>query len=76
MRAHGSEIGVEMRPQNCQKLKNVFGKIKIFPSPTSDFLCSKFDFLQQLSNFREIQENLLQWLSDFFNAFLISVTAF
>ena len=33
------------------------------------FLCSKFDFLQRLSDFREIRENLLQWLSDFFDAF-------
>jgi hypothetical protein len=42
----------------------------------SNFPCSKFDFLQRLSNFREIQENLLQRLSDFLNGFPISSTAF
>ncbi len=31
-------------------------------SPKIQFSCSKFDFLQQLSDFREIQENLLQRL--------------
>jgi hypothetical protein len=46
------------------------------PLVRSDFPCSKFDFLQRLSRFREIRENLLQWLSDFFNGFPISSTAF
>ena len=76
MRAHGSKFGVKTRPQNCQKLEKVVGKIEIFLAQKSDFLCSKFDFLQWLSDFREIRENLLQRLSDFFDAFLISVTAF
>jgi hypothetical protein len=76
MRTHGSKFGVKTRPQNCQKLEKVVGKIEIFLAQKSNFLCSKFDFLQRLSNFREIRENLLQRLSDFFNAFLISVTAF
>jgi hypothetical protein len=31
-------------------------------SPKIRFSCSKFDFLQRLSDFREIQENLLQRL--------------
>jgi hypothetical protein len=35
-----------------------------------------FRFLQRLSAFQEIQENLLQLLSDFFNGFAISSTAF
>jgi hypothetical protein len=35
-----------------------------------------FRFLQWLSAFKEIQENLLQRLSDFFNGFPISSTAF
>ena len=47
-----------------------------FPSPKSDFLHSKFDFLQRLSNIREIRENLLERLSDFFNGFLLSLTHF
>ena len=76
MRAHGSKFGVKMRPPNCQKLEKVVGKIKIFLARKSDFLRSKFDFLQQLSNFREIRENLLQWLSNFFNSFLFSSMAF
>jgi hypothetical protein len=32
--------------------------------------------VQRLSNFREIRENILQRLSDFFNGFLLSLTAF
>jgi hypothetical protein len=46
------------------------------PFVRSDFPCSKFDFLQWLPHFREIRENLLQWLSNFFNGFPISSTAF
>ncbi len=30
MHAHGSKLGVKTRPQNCLKLENVFGEIKIF----------------------------------------------
>jgi hypothetical protein len=53
------------------------GKIGIFLLLNSDFPHTKFDFLQQrLSDFQEIQENLLQWLSDFFNGFSLSSTAF
>ena len=76
MRAHGSKFGVKTRPQNCQKLEKVVGKIKIFLAQKSDFLCSKFDFLQRLSNFREIRENLLEQFSDFFNGFLLSLMHF
>jgi hypothetical protein len=76
MYAHGSKFGVKMRPQNCQKLEKVVGKIKIFLAQKSDFLRSKFDFLQRLSDFREIQENLLQRFSDFFNGFPLSSTHF
>jgi hypothetical protein len=48
-------------------LPEVFERFRglIFLLLKSDFPCSKFDFLQQLSNFQEIQENLLQRLSDF-----------
>jgi hypothetical protein len=42
----------------------------------SYFPHTKFDFLQRLSDFREIQENLLKRLSDFFNGFPLSSTAF
>ncbi len=76
MRAHGSEFGVKTRPQNRQKLEKVVGKIEIFLAQKSNFLCSKFDFLQRLSDFREIRENLLQRLSDFFNGFPLSSTHF
>ena len=76
MRAHGSKFGVKTRPQNHQKLEKVVGKIKIFLAQKSDFLCSKLDFLQRLSDFQEIQENLLHRLSDFFNGFPLSSTAF
>jgi hypothetical protein len=46
---------------------------------TPNFPRSKFDFsstVQRLSDFQEIRENLLQRLSDFFNGFPISSTAF
>ncbi len=76
MCAHGSKFGVKTRPQNCQKLENILGKIGIFLLLNSNFPRSKFDFLQRLSDFWEIRENLLQWLSDFFNGFPISSTAF
>jgi hypothetical protein len=76
MRAHGSKFGVKTRPQNRQKLEKVVGKIKIFLAQKSNFLRSKFDFLQRLTNFREIRENLLQGLSDFFNGFPLSSTHF
>ncbi len=46
------------------------------PFVRSNFPRSEFNFLQQLSHFREIRENLLQWLSDFFNGFPISSPAF
>ncbi len=76
MRAHGSKFGVKTRPPNHQKLEKVVGKIKIFLAQKSDYLCSKFDFLQRLSDFQEIRENLLQRLSNFFNDFLLSLTHF
>ena len=46
------------------------------PFVRSNFPCSKFDFLQRLSHFREIRENLLQRLSDFFNGFPIFLNDF
>jgi hypothetical protein len=76
MRAHGSKFGVKTRPQNSQNFEKVVGKIDIFLAQKSDFLPSKFDFLQRLSDFREIRENFLQQLSDFFNGFPLSSTHF
>ena len=76
MRTHGSKFGVKTRPQNCQKLENILGKLGFFLLLNSNFPHTKFNFLQQLSNFQEIQENLLQRLSDFFNGFLLSLTHF
>ena len=52
---------------------NILRKI---PFVRSDFPRSKFNFLQRLSHFREIRENLLQRLSNFFNGFPISSPAF
>jgi hypothetical protein len=52
------------------------GKIGIFLLLNSNFPHTKFDFIQRLSDFQEIRENLLQWLSDFFNGFLLLSTAF
>ncbi len=76
MRAHGSKFGVKTRPQNCQKLEKVVGKIEIFLAQKSNFLRSKFDFLQRLSDIQEIRENLLQRLSDFCHGFPLSSTHF
>ena len=52
----------KMRPQNCQNLENILGKIGIFLLLNSNFPHTKFVFLQRLSNF-------LQQLSPFFNGF-------
>jgi hypothetical protein len=65
MRARGRIFGVKTRPQIflAQNLIFVNGS-------------TAFCFLQRLSDFQEIQENILQWLSDFFNGFLLSSKAF
>ncbi len=94
MRAPGGKFCVKMRPQNCQKLENILGKLRfsfsktpiflltnscncnlrmtLVFSKTPIFLAQNIDFLQRLSDFREIQENLLQQLSDFFNGLPLS----
>ncbi len=68
-----------------QKIVAPLGPMKSFckiqfslqnPFVRSDFPRSKFDFLQWLSHFHEIRENLFQRLSDFFNGFPLSETAF
>jgi hypothetical protein len=46
------------------------------PFVRSNFPHSKFNFLQRLSHFQEIRENLLQRLSNIFNGFPISSPAF
>jgi hypothetical protein len=76
MRARGSKFGVKNKTPKLPEPRENLGKIGIFLLLNSDLPHTKFDFLQRLSNFQEIQENLLQWLSDFFNGFLLSSTAF
>jgi hypothetical protein len=76
MRARGSKSGVKNKTPKSPETREYLGKIRIFLLLNSDFPHTKFDFLQQLSNLQEIQENLLQRLSDFFNGFLLSSMAF
>jgi hypothetical protein len=76
MRTRGSKSGVKKETPKLPETREYLGKIGIFLLLNSDFPHTKFDFLQRLSAFREIQENLLQWLSNFFNSFLLSLTAF
>jgi hypothetical protein len=76
MGARGSKSGVKNETPKLPEPREYLGEIGIFLLLNSDFPHTKFDFLQQLFNFREIRENLLQWLSDFFNGFPLSSTAF
>jgi hypothetical protein len=69
MRAHGSKLGVKMRPQNCQKLENVFGKIVIFLAQNPIFLAQNSIFFNGFL-ISEKSEKI------FFNGFPISSTAF
>ncbi len=69
MRAHGSKFGVKMRPQNCQKLENVVGKIKIFLAQNPTFLAQNLIFFNGFP-ISEKSEKI------FLNGFLISSTAF
>jgi hypothetical protein len=69
MRAHGSKLGVKTRPQNCQKLENVFGKIKIFRAQNPIFLAQNSNFFNGFL-ISEISEKI------FFNGFPISSMAF
>ncbi len=54
MRARGSKSGVENETPKLPKTQEYLGKIGIFLFLNSDFTHTKFDFLQRLSNFREI----------------------
>jgi hypothetical protein len=76
MCACGSKSGVKHETPKSPETREYLGKIVIFLLLNSYFPHTKFDFLQQLSVFQEIQENLLQRLSNFFNGFLFSSTAF
>jgi hypothetical protein len=76
MRARGSKSGVKNETPKLPEPREYLGKIGIFLLLNSDFPHTKFDFLQRLSNFGEIQENLLQQLYNFFNRFSLSSTAF
>ncbi len=76
MRARGSKSGVKNETPKLPETREYLGKIRIILLLNSDFLHTKFNFLQRLSNFREIRENLLQRLFNFFKAFPRSSTAF
>jgi hypothetical protein len=76
MRTRGSKSGVKNETPKSPETREYIGKIGIFLLLTSDFPHTKFDFLQRLSTFQEIRENLLQRLTAFFNGFPISSTAF
>jgi hypothetical protein len=76
MRARGSKSGVKNKTPKLPETQEYLGKIGIFLLLNSDYPHTIFDFLQRLSDFREIQEKLLRQLSDFFNGFLLSSTAF
>ncbi len=76
MRACGSKSGVKNETPKLPETQEYLGKIGIFLLLNFDFPHTKFDFLQWLSDFREIREDLLQQLSNFFNGFPLSSTAF
>ncbi len=62
MLTHATSRMWETSLQHCQILENLLGNIKIFLLLKSNFCHTKIDFLQ--------------WLSAFFNGFLLSSTAF
>jgi hypothetical protein len=62
MRARGSKSGVKNETAKSPETREYLGKIGIFLLLNSGFPHTKFDFLQQLSDFQEIRENLLQQL--------------
>ncbi len=69
MRPHGSKFGVKTRPQNCQKLENVFGKIEIFLAQNSIFLAQNSIFFNGFPISKKSEKI-------FFNGFPISSTHF
>ncbi len=74
MRTRGSKSGVKNETPKSSETQECLWENQDFPSPKSNFPRSKFDFLQRLSDFQEIRENLLERLFDFFNGFLLSLT--
>ncbi len=76
MRARGSKSGVKNKTPKLPEPREYLGKIGIFLLLNSNFPHTKFNFLQRLSDLREIQENLLQRLYDFFNGVPLSSNAF
>jgi hypothetical protein len=69
MRACSSKFGVKTRPQNCQKLENVFGKIELFLAQKPIFLAQNLIFFNSFP-ISEKSEKI------FFNGLPISSTAF
>jgi hypothetical protein len=69
MRAHGSKSGVKNETPKLPETREYLGKIGIFLLLNSNFPHTKFDYLQRLSNFQEIQKI-------FFDGFPLSSTAF
>ncbi len=69
MRASGSKFGVKTRPQKCQKLENVFGKIEIFLDQHPIFLAQVLIFFNSFLISKKFEKI-------FFNGFPISLTHF
>jgi hypothetical protein len=69
MRAHGSKFGVKTRPQNCQKLENVIGKIEIFLAQNPNFFGQNLIFFDGFPISKKSEKTFL-------NGFPISSTAF
>jgi hypothetical protein len=69
MRARGSKFGVKTRPQNCQKLENVFGEIEIFLAQHPIFLAQNLIFFNGFLISKKSKKI-------FFNGFPISSTHF
>jgi hypothetical protein len=76
MRTHSSKSGVKKETPKLPEPREYLGKIGIFLLLNFDFPHTKFGFLQRLPDFQEIRENLLQWLSNFFNGFPIFLNGF
>jgi hypothetical protein len=89
MRAHGSKFGVKMRPQNCQKLENILGKLGFSFSYTPIFLTQNSIFFNGFPISKKSEKiflngfpisstafRCLQRLSTFFNGFPIFLNGF
>jgi hypothetical protein len=83
MHARGSKSGVKNETPKLPEPREYLGKIGIFLLLNSNFPHTKFNFLQWLSDFQEIQEKsssmvfrFLQRRFAFFNDFLLSSMAF